>query len=63
MQGKAIGANSNAGFMSPTVDGVTLGMQCILENPEKMSALDHKVIPLPWRKNLFKPERKLKIGW
>ena len=49
--------------MAQTVDGVTLGMKCILESPEVMSALDHKVIPLPWRENVFKPERKLKIGW
>jgi len=49
--------------MSQTVDGVTLGMKCILENPEKMSALDHKVVPLPWRENKFQPGRKLKIGW
>ena len=49
--------------MAQTVDGVTLGMQSLLEHPETMSALDHKVVPLPWRKELFDTNRKLKIGW
>ena len=63
LKGKAIGANSNAGFMAQQVDGVALGMKAILETPEKMSNLDHKVVPLPWRENLFDLKRKLKIGW
>ena len=63
MQGKCIGANSNAGFMAQHVDGVVLGMKALLEDPEKMSLLDHKVVPLPWRDNIFNLERKLKIGW
>ena len=49
--------------MAQTVDGVTLGMKSILENPEIMSALDHEVVPLPWREKLFKPNKKLTIGW
>ena len=63
MQGKAIGANSNAGYMAQHIDGVVLGMKALLEDPEKMSILDHKVIPLPWREDLFSPKRKLRIGW
>ena len=49
--------------MAQTVDGVTLGMKCILESPEEMAAFDHKVVPLPWREKVFKLDRKLKIGW
>ena len=58
-----MGVHSNAGFIAQTVDGVMLGMKTILENPEDMARFDHKVIPLPWRENLFKVNRKLKIGW
>ena len=49
--------------MAQTVDGVVLGMQTILENPESMAMSDHKVMPLPWRDNLLKFNRKLRIGW
>ena len=49
--------------MAQHVDGVALGMKALLENPDKMSMLDHKVVPLPWRDNIFNLKRKLKIGW
>ena len=58
-----MGVNSNAGFMAQTVDGVVLGMKSMLEDAERMSALDSKVAPVPWRESLFKPNRKLRIGW
>ena len=58
-----MGVHSNAGFMAQTVDGVILGMKTILEHPDGMAMSDHKVMPLPWRDNLFKLNRKLKIGW
>ena len=49
--------------MAQSIDGVVLGMKTLLEDPEKMSILDHKVVPLPWREDLFRPKRKLRIGW
>ena len=61
--GKVIGIYSNTGFMSSSVDGVILGMKTILEDPLRMAKLDFKVVPLPWRDQLFTPKRKLKIGW
>jgi len=58
-----VGIYSNTGFMSSSVDGVILGMKTVLEDPLKMAKLDFKVAPVPWREQLFKPDRKLKIGW
>jgi Asp-tRNA(Asn)/Glu-tRNA(Gln) amidotransferase A subunit family amidase len=58
-----VGIQSNAGFMSQTVDGVILGMQAFLKHPELMSNMDYKVVPLPWNELLFSPKKKLKIGY
>jgi hypothetical protein len=49
--------------MSSSVDGVILGMRSILEDPLRMAEIDFKAVPLPWREQLFQPNRKLKIGW
>ena len=58
-----IGIYSNTGFMSSSVDGVILGMKSILQDPLRMAKLDYMTVPLPWREELFTPNRKLKIGW
>jgi len=58
-----VGINSNTGFMSSSVDGVVLGMTSLLDDPIRMAKLDYKSVPLPWREELFRPKRKLRIGW
>ena len=49
--------------MCKSVDGVTLGMKSLLQNPNQLQELDHSVVPIPWRNELYNPKRKLKIGW
>jgi hypothetical protein len=49
--------------MSSSVDGVILGMRSVLENSDRMAELDEQVCPIPWRKNLFDADKKMKIGW
>ena len=50
--------------MSKKVDGIIYAMQALLEDPEAMSSLDYKVVPVPWNERLFSPAKKrLKIGY
>ena len=49
--------------MSKKVDGVILGMQALLKDPQQMSNVDYKVTPMPWNQRLFKPKKRLKIGY
>ena len=49
--------------MCKSVDGVTLGMKTLLQNPYQLQELDHSVVPIPWRHELYNPKTKLKIGW
>ena len=55
--------NSYAGFMSRGVDGVTLGYKLLLQDPWKMAIDDPSVAPVPWNDSLYRPNRKLTIGW
>ena len=57
------GIYSVAGFMAPTVAGIEIGMRSLLEDAGKMSRRDWRVVPLNWNQKLYKPERKLKIGY
>ena len=63
LQGKLVGIDSNAGFMSKNVDGIAIGMQVLLEDPAKMVKVDSDVIPVPWNKDLLNPGRKYVVGW
>ena len=58
-----MGVASNAGFMCKTVDGVILGMKALLQNTAPLQELDHSVVPIPWRDDLYLSKKKLKIGW
>ena len=58
-----IGVDSNAGFMSKDVEGVTLAMKLLLEVPSKMADVDSEVVPVPWNQELYDTKKKLKIGW
>jgi len=55
--------SSVAGYMSATVSGTRIGMQVLLENSRRMSYEDWRVTPLNWQADLYKPGRKLRIGW
>ena len=63
IKGELIGLGSNAGFMSHTVSGVSLGFESLLSDPYLMTRRDHKVFPVPWNKDLATTDKKLKIGW
>ena len=57
---------SAAGFMTPNIESLTLGMKVILnsiDSVRRMSKEDWRVIPLPWQADLYSPNRKLRIGW
>ena len=58
-----MGISSNAGFMCKSVDGVILGMKTMLENPMILQDIDHSIVPIPWRDEMYNPSKKLKIGW
>ena len=63
--GQLLEVNSNAGLMSSTVAGTTITLRSML-SPEvvrKMESEDVDVKPIPWRRELYAPRRKLKIGW
>lgn len=62
-RGQIIGVQSNAGFMSRRVEGVSLAMQAFLAQPTNMSDIDHRVVPLPWNESLLSRKRRLKIGY
>ena len=49
--------------MCKTVDGIILGMKTLLQNPSQLYKFDHSVVPIPWRHELYSPNRKLRIGW
>jgi hypothetical protein len=49
--------------MSSTTAGSVLVFKALLSEVERMTKEDHEVVPLPWNEKLYKPERKLKIGW
>lgn len=57
------GIYSVAGFMSSSVEGVVLGTRTLLESSRKMSRLDWRVAPVPWQEDLYRPGRKLRVGW
>lgn len=57
------GVYSVAGFMSPDVAGLQVGMKSLLESSRKMSAKDWKVVPVDWNEKLYKPGRKLKLAY
>ena len=58
-----VGVGSHAGFMSKTVDGLVLGMRALLENTEVMAAIDHTVVPIVWRQDVFTNKKRLRVGW
>ena len=49
--------------MSRRVEGVAKGFELLLKDPQLMAKRDHKVIPIPWDKELATTQKKLKIGW
>ena len=49
--------------MSKSVDGVIIGMKTILQNPMMIQDIDHSIVPIPWREEMYNPPKKLKIGW
>merc|ERR1711915_698596 len=57
------GIYSVAGFMSPSVAGLEVGMRSLLQESSKMSALDWRVAPVDWNETKFKPGRNLKVGY
>lgn len=54
---------SVAGYMSSSVAGIRVGMQALLQSSRKMSSDDWRVVPVQWQDDLYKPDRKLVIGW
>ena len=57
------GVYSVAGFMSPDVTGIKVGMKALLQNSRKMAARDWRVAPVPWDQSLHSPGRKLRIAY
>ena len=57
------GVYSVAGFMSPDVAGLKVGMEAILQRSRKMAAKDWRVVPVDWSEELYKPGRKLKLAY
>ena len=51
--------------MSSTVSGTTMALRSLLspDAVKRMESEDVDVKPIPWRKELHAPRRKLKIGW
>merc|ERR1712126_652290 len=49
------------GFMSSSVYGVQLAMECFLTQAERLASLDWRVVPLPWQ--TVKLNRNLRIGY
>ena len=49
--------------MAPQVAGLEVGMRAVLENAKTMSSRDWRVVPLNWNESLYKPGRKLRIGY
>ena len=57
------GVYSVAGFMSPHVAGIQVGMKSLLQSSRKMSARDWRVVPVDWNDELYRPGRKLKLAY
>ena len=64
-KGQLLEVNSNAGLMSATVSGTAMALRSLLspDAVKRMESEDVDVKPIPWRKELYAPRRKLKIGW
>ena len=52
-----------SGFMAPQVAGLEVGMRAVLEDAKRMSNKDWRVVPLDWNESLYRPGRKLRIGY